>query len=117
MGESDGGSGSADSTKASGRPASASTGTAIPAATSSSRWSKNCARLIRFLIDSEGLSALGPSQAASTWLPGAASAQGDGDAAGAEVSADVADGFSGVLWVMIRVNERRASMGTRPRFR
>jgi len=52
--------------RAPGRPASASTGTAIPAATSCSRWSKNCARLSRFLIDSEGLSSVGPSHAAST---------------------------------------------------
>ena len=41
------------------------------------------ARLSRFLIDSEGLSSVGPSHAASTWLPGAASAQADAAAAGA----------------------------------
>ena len=112
MGGSDAGSSSAGSAKAPGKPASASTGTAIPAATICSRWSKNCARFSRFLIDSEGLSAVGPSHAASTWLPGAASAQGDGDAAGAEAYGGVADGFSGLLWVMIRVNERRAIMAT-----
>ena len=85
----------------------------MPAAASCSRWSKNCARFSRFLIDSEGLSALGPSQAASTWLPGAASAQADGDAAGAGASAGVAEGLWGVLCVMIPVNERKATMGSR----
>jgi hypothetical protein len=38
----------------------------MPAAASCSRWSKNCARLSRFLIDSDGLSSVGPSHAAST---------------------------------------------------
>ena len=64
-----------------------STGTAMPAAASCSRWSKNWARLRRFLIDSEGLSSVGPSHAASTRLPGAASAQGPSSAGSATAAA------------------------------
>ena len=51
-------------------------------------------------MDSDGLSAVGPSQAASTWLPGAASAQGPvggnsaTTAAGAGSAASRAEGCS-----------------------
>jgi len=103
---------SAGSDSASGRPASVSTGTAIPAAASCSRWSKNCARFNRFLIDSEGLSAVGPSHAASMWLPGAGSAQADGDArSGVAEGFLEAGGVLGVLWVMMRAKRTASHYG------